>query len=76
MGNRLLSRVQSAIINGEDPVLDQLYSDINQTMLLGSINTPQYDMTFSEGHVEIHDKVHDEYAMAYSMDNEIILSKA
>lgn len=76
MQNKLLIRLQSAIKNGEDPVLDQIYSDINQAILLGSINTPQYDMTYSDDHIDIHDKIHDEYIKAYSVENEIILSEA
>lgn len=73
MQTQLISRIQDAICNGEDAILDQIYSDIETAQLLGSIDTMQYDMIYSGDCVYIHDKIHDEYTKAFTDDREVIL---
>jgi len=55
--NRLMTRIFSAIENGEDLVVEQFYSDIVETQYKGGISTPDYDMQLeSDGSIDVTDK--------------------
>lgn len=67
--NKFMQRIFSAQENGEDPILDQLESDIQLAKDLGKLDTDEYKMTVDPvGSVLIHDKVNNELTKATEID--------
>lgn len=77
MKTKLMQRIYSAIINGEDPILDQLEHDLNQARLDGSLYTNEYSIrSYSDNVLSIKDKMNNQITIATFSDNDIQLSPA
>lgn len=74
--NKLMTRIYSAMNNGEGPILDQLENDIQIAKEDGKLDTEEYNISpMEDGSVVIHDKVNNEDTKAVDTGEGITLSE-
>jgi hypothetical protein len=69
----LLNRIFSAMTDGETEVLDQFEKDLELAKSEGSIDTPQYSISYSDDAYEVHDKINDEKMKVTEEGDEYIM---